>query len=226
MPRPSTTTTRQRALIRRAFIQRALITTTGSVWAFAAACGGTAPPPEPGTTSGFPPDLRGRRVMLLPVQQTAGLRGDADAELAFALTGRAESVLWVLPAEVEEVLERSPGVQAATRGLPVGMFLAAEVERVGDPLYGQLRRMSALVDAEAVLLPVAASLEPQSDTTAAVRFTTAVIESRSGRVAWFGVVEGGAFPVGDPRGLASAAETLARTLLPYGRDRRERPGAR
>lgn len=188
--------------------------------AFSAACGPrTQPPPEPGTTTGWPPDLRGRRVLLLPVQHVAGIRGDADAELAFALTGRGESVLWILPPEIDAALERSPGVQASARGLPVGMFTAAEVERVGDPLYGQLRRMSALVDAEAVLLPVVASLEAGDTSAAAVRITSAVIEPRSGRVLWFGVLEGGAFAPADPRGLASAAETLARTLLPFGGDR-------
>lgn len=184
-----------------------------------AACGPrTAPPPEPGTTSGLPPDLRGRRVMLLPVQHVQGVRGDPDAELAFTLQGLGGNIVWVLPGEVDEVLARSPAVQASTRGLPVGTFFAAEVERIGDPLYGQIRRMAALVDAEAVLLPVVASLEPQGDTLSAIRITSAVIDPRSGRVAWFGVLQGGAYPPDDPRGLASAMETLARTLLWYAGD--------
>jgi hypothetical protein len=78
--------------------------------------------------------------------------------------------------------------------------------------------MAALVDAEAVLLPVVASLEAQGDTLSAIRITSAVIDPRSGRVAWFGVLQGGAYPPDDPRGLASAMETLARTLLWYAGD--------
>lgn len=154
--------------------------------------------------------------MLLPVQQVLGVPGDPDAELAFGLRGRGSGVEWVFPSEIEEMLSRAPNVRGSTRGLPVGQFLAAEVQRVGDPLYGELRRMAALVDADAVLLPVQASLaEGDAGAEPTVRFWTALIEVRTGRVLWFSVLEGGAFPAGDPRALASAVETVARTLLWY-----------
>jgi hypothetical protein len=94
----------------------------------------------------------------------------------------------------------------------------AEVERVGDPLYGQLRRMAALVDAEAALLPVQVSFDANEALEGAaprVRFTMALIETRTGRVLWFGIEEGGEYPRRDPRGLASAVERVARTLLWY-----------
>lgn len=157
-------------------------------------------------------------MILLPVQRTVGVPGDPTAELAFALTNRGNEVEWVLEEEVIEILERSPSIQARTRNLPVGLFLQAEVERVGDPLYGQLRRMASLVDAQAVLLPVAASFEPNPQVPGSrprVRLTATLIEARSGRVAWFGVEEGDEFERGDPRGLATAAERLARTILWY-----------
>ena len=181
----------------------------------AAACGGPTPPPGPGTVSGYPPDLRGRRVLVLPVQQVLGVRGDADAELAFGLRGRGARVEWIFPDEVDEVLARSPGLLADTRGLPVGQFLQAEVRRVGDPLFGQLRRLSALVDAEAVLLPVQASVEAQPASDPTVRFWTALIEARTGRMLWFSVLDGAPFRPEDPRGLATAVDVVARSLLPY-----------
>ena len=185
----------------------------------AAACAGSPePPPQPGEGRGFPPDLRGLRVMLLPVQHNLGIPGDPSAEVAFALTDRGEEVEWVLEDEVEEILDRSPGIRADTRGLPVGAFLQTEVDRVGDPLYGQLRRMSGLVDAQMVVLPVAASYEPNPQIPGSgprVRLSAAVLDPRSGRVAWFGVEEGGEYAVEDPRALASAAERLARTILWY-----------
>jgi hypothetical protein len=164
---------------------------------------------------GFAPDLRGRRVMLLPVQQNLGVPGDLDAELAFGLQGRGIGVDWVLAAEVDEILARSPGVQARTRGLQVGMFTVAEVERVGDPLYGELRRLAALVNADVVVLPVQAAMAAVVGADPTVRVWTALIEVRSGRVMWFSVLEGQAFPRGDPRGLASAVDEVARTLLWY-----------
>jgi hypothetical protein len=156
------------------------------------------------------------RVLLLPVQQNLAVPGDPDAELAFGLRERGRGVLWISAAEVEEVLARSPAMQARTRGLPVGIFLQAEVERVGDPLYGELRRTASLVDAAVVLLPVQASLEGTPGQDPRVRFQATLIEVRTGRVMWFGVLEGGTYPANDPRGLASAVEEVARTLIWYG----------
>ena len=153
------------------------------------------------------------RVMVLPVQQVAGLEGNADAELAFGLEGRGAEVEWILPDRVQRMLDRSPGMDARTRGLPVAQFLQAEVRRVGDPLYGQLRRMAALVDADVVFLPVRAAAEPAVGGGAVVRLHTALIDVRTGRVVWFGVEEGNAHEAGDPRALASAVDVLARRLL-------------
>jgi hypothetical protein len=153
--------------------------------------------------------------LVLPVQLNLGVPGDPDAELAFGLGERGAGVEWIMPAEVDEVLARSPAVQARTRGLPVGNFVVAEVERVGDPLYGELRRMASLVGAEVVLLPVQASIEAVGGGDPVVRFWTALIDVRSGRVMWFSVLEGDGFPRGDPRGLASAVDELARSLLWY-----------
>jgi len=179
------------------------------------ACSQTRPTPVPGTTSGYAPDLRGRRVMVLPVQQNVGVPGNPDAEFAFGLRERNVEVDWVFPDEVEERLARAPGTRASIRGLPVSYFLQTEVERVGDPLYGELRRLAALVDAEAVLLPVQTALEAEEGMDPTVRFWTALIEIRSGRVLWFSLLDGDPAPARDPRGLASAVDTVTRALLWY-----------
>ena len=181
---------------------------------FAAACGGRAPVPEPGAAQGTPPDLRGSTVMVLPFQESATVAGDLDAELAFALRDRGPGVTWILPPRLQEVLNRSPGLGARIHGLPVGAFTTAEVERVGDPLYGDLRRLAALVDAEVTLLPVRAWLHP-GEGGARVRVSAALIHVRTGRVLWFGVEEGDPREPGDPSAPASAADALARTLLWY-----------
>lgn len=189
-------------------------------------CGGRSAPPPPGTMRGVPPDLRGSRVILLPVQIVSGVPGDIYAELVFNLTDKGRDVDWVLRDEVDEVLTRSPGIESRTQGLPVGMFLQAEVERVGDPLFGQLRRMAGIVNAEAILLPVQATFEatPVDDAYAEagveapaprVRLQAALIVPRTGDVVWYGVEEGGEFGQDDPRGLASAVEELTRTLFWY-----------
>jgi len=184
-----------------------------------AACGPkVVDPPRPGESTGIAPVLRGRTVLLLPVQVVAGVAGDADAELAYALKDRGGDVSWIEEDAILESLRRSPGIDARTRGLPVGQFQAAQVRRIGDPLYGQIRRMSALFDADAVLLPVSATFQPNEEVIGSgprVRLTVALIEPRTGQVVWFAVEEGGEFDPGDPRGLASAVETVARALLWY-----------
>ena len=189
----------------------------GTMLVLLAACGASAPP-QPGLSRGVPPDLRGRRVILLPVQLVVGVAGDPDAELAFTLTDVGSEIDWVREAEIQDAMRRSPTVQTRTRGLPVSNFLQAEVDRVGDPLYGLLRRMEALVEADAILLPLLATYEPDQsipDSGPRVRFTAALIEPRTGRVMWFGIEEGEEFDNTDPRALASAVESLSRTLFWY-----------
>lgn len=180
----------------------------------AAGCSRRAPVPEPGQARTTPPDLRGSRVMVLPFQDAAALAGDPDAELAFGLRSRGEGVTWILPPRLEEALERSPGLDTRLHGLPVGMFSAGEVRRVGDPLYGDLRRLGELVNAEVALLPVRAWVHPGEDGPR-VRLSAAILHVRTGRVLWFGVAEGRPGEAADPAALASAVESLARTLLWY-----------
>lgn len=178
-------------------------------------CARTTAPPAPGTSQGTPPDLRGSRVMVLPVQEKRGVPGNLDAELAFGLQERGEGVTWILPEALDEALVTSPGMDVSLRSMPVGMFDGGEVRRVGDPLYGQLRRLSALTDADWALIPVRAAAVADADGTVAVQLWATLIHVRTGRVLWFGVVEGERAAPDDPRGLASAMDKLARTLLWY-----------
>lgn len=182
-----------------------------------AACGPKTAP-EAGASRGAVPDLRGVRVMLFPAQSTAGVGRGADAELAFALTQRGGDVNWVLPAEMRQAMQRSPGMDTRLEGLPVGIFQRAEVRRVGDPLYGYLRRMGALTNSAVALVPVAVYHRPATEERpGAVEITATVLSVETGYVLWFGVVEGdGGGPPGDPRALASAADALGRALLPFG----------
>ena len=44
---------------------------------------------------GFVPNLRGRGVMVYPVQIRQGVPGNVDAEIAFALRDRGTEIDWV-----------------------------------------------------------------------------------------------------------------------------------
>ena len=180
--------------------------------------GGTVESPTAGTFRGFPPDLRGRRVMVFPVQIRLGVREDADPEIAFAFRERSDEVDWVFPDELEAALARAPGIQSRVTGLPVGLFLRTEVDRVGDPLYGQLRRLGEMTGADVAFIPIALRVGPnEPGSGSAVEIVATILDVRSGRVAWFGVVAGRPGPATDFATVASAVEALAATLLWFGR---------
>ena len=191
------------------------------------ACGGGPQArPTAGESQGVVPDLSGARVMVFPVQAGTRLPGDVEAELGFALEGRAPTVAWIMPEELRRAAAGSPGYDVVVDELPVGIFLQAEVRRVGDPLYGYLRRLGALVDADAALIPVLlqyrSAEEPDStgtppDTAAVpspgrLEVTAALISLVTGRVHWFGVVGGDPGRPADPAVLATTLDALARRL--------------
>ena len=177
-------------------------------------CGPPPAPPGPGEARGAVPDMRGYTVMVLPVQlRTAVPSGVlADEELAHALQSRGEGVAWVFPPELDHALERSPGLSARIRGLPVQVFDQAQVDRIGDPLFGNLVRLGSVTGADVALIPV--GLEYGEDGAYLLR--AALVGVGTGRVSWFGVVEGEPGEARNPATLASVTEKLARTLLPFG----------
>lgn len=217
---PTNTASARRAGGRRPLLGLALLAAvTAPSWG----CAG-APAPAAGQARGSVPSLLGRSVIVFPVQRNLGVRGDATAEMVFALEGPGEGPDWLLPAELERVLAQSPGLDAPLENLPVDVFLQAQVNRIGDPIYGVLRRIGAVTDADLALLPVAVRpgvpAEPEDGAAAAeegpvpVEFVATLIEVRTGRVVWFGVEAGAAGAADDPGRLASAAEALARRLVP------------
>lgn len=192
----------------------------------AGACGfGRSAPPGAGESRGGIPDLAGMEVMVFPVQSSSGVRGDATAELVFALGDRAPDVAWVFPDELRAVAARSPALDVEVDRLPVGIFMRAEVRRVGDPLFGNLFRLASVTNARAALIPVAARYrdpdagdpaDSSNVTSGTVEVTAALTDVGSGRVLWFGVVAGQAADRSDPVALASAMDALARR---FGRPR-------
>jgi hypothetical protein len=154
--------------------------------------------------------------MVLPFQLREGLAGDPDDEFAFALQGTASSVEWILPDEIRAQMRASPALDAPLDGLPVEVFLRTEVDRLGDPIFGVLRRLSAVTGADLVLLPVAVFPETVVEDEgggARIRASAALMSARTGRVLWYGV-EAGPGHGGDPAALATVMDALARRLAP------------
>jgi len=176
-------------------------------------CGPPPAPPGPGEARGFVPDLRGYPVMVFPIQLQSGVPQGllGDPELAHALGNRGQGVDWIFPQDMENILRRSPSVPAQIQGLPVQVFLQAEVKRVGEPLYGHLVRLGGLTGADVALIPV----ELRYGEDGSYLLSVAVVVIRTARVAWYGVVEGAPGDADDQGALASVAEKMAQVLLPY-----------
>ena len=93
----------------------------------------------------------------------------------------------------------------------------AQVNRIGDPLYGYLRRLSAISNGTLALIPVEVRHRASTaERPGAVEVVAALVDVRSGRVPWFGVVQGAPGDGSSPGALASAADALARLLFPAG----------
>jgi len=183
--------------------------------ALAAACGGRAKPPSPDQAQPLPPDLSGADVMVFPAQAMPGLAPTTepvpglDREIQFWLGDQVPRVHWIFPPEMERALARTPSMEIRIHALAVSSFHRGEVKIIGDPLFGDLRSLGALVNGRFALVPVAAGFIPDSAGTGRVEIRTALIDTRGGRVLWFGVVAGEAGVEGSPETAASAAEALA-----------------
>lgn len=181
-----------------------------------AGCGGRAAAPSgAGFERGGIPDLRGVKVLALPLQIVSGAHADVAREIEFALRARTGGGGWVLPDEIRALLRANPGTQITVDALPVDIFLARQVQRVGDPLFGDLYRLGVMTDATYALLPIQARSQEDAETgEAVVEIVAALLEVRSGRVLWHGIVGGSSAAPGALSSSASAAEALARRVVP------------
>ena len=187
-----------------------------------AACGPKAAPPA-ANESPRPPALTGATVLVLPVHPgtvptpdavNVNFRADGvdglDAEIAYWLPESAGRVHWVLPDAIDRALARSPGLNIDTRNLAVQSFRRMQVRRIGDPLFGDLRRLGAILDARFALIPVAAEFRPTTGDRGRIDIAAAIIDTERGDVVWFGVVSGEEGTAGDAAVTTSAAQSFAR----------------
>lgn len=176
--------------------------------------------PSPGQPNRPAPLLHGLDVMVLPVQGgRAPVAAGLDAEIEYWLADLGPGVRWIFPAALERALSRSSTFEVPIHALAVTSFHYSQVERIGDPLYGDLRRAGAVAGARYALLPVMGSYVPGEGGEAApgegrVELAVALIDTMGGNVLWFGVVAGERGAPDDPAVVASAARELAFTLFP------------
>lgn len=190
----------------------------------AAACSGTERGAPPTPQSVPAPLLVGMSVMVFPVQYGSVPVGVAelrhfpldrqqlDGEIAYWLPQNAPGVRWILPETIQRAITRSPTLDIDINNLAVTVFQQAQVKRIGDPLFGDLRRLAAVLNARLALIPVAAERIGATQDSARVQIATTVIDAHDGTVVWFGIIESDSTALGVDAGIASAAQTMARTF--------------
>ncbi|HEX6309743.1 MAG TPA: hypothetical protein VFZ69_16320 [Longimicrobiales bacterium] len=197
-----------------------------------AACSRATAPPAADLAQRPFPDIGGADVMLLPVQRIvpaiappaavdttrapATLSSESletlEAELAYWLPEHARRVRWVLPEAIERAMRGSAALRINVRDLPVRDFQRSRLESIGDPLYGDLRRVAAVMDARLALLPLGALWIPEVGGTGRVHIAAALIDTMGGAVLWYGVAAGDTGAADDAAAIASAAQALARQI--------------
>lgn len=195
----------------------------------------------------------GVTLVVTPVQSVAPARsgawpGGADSrrealaavnsEVDFAISEEPMARAWTPPGEVVEQAGRNPMLDVDPQQLAYRGLLATDEDRpeLYEPLHGQLRKLTALLDARLVALPMrvwyvdadsAAAASGRADGgeegegrpagaeggvqgRAVVRL--AVVDTRAGRVLWRGVVGGDPAPADSGAALGTLASNLVRTL--------------
>jgi hypothetical protein len=192
------------------------------------ACASSPAPPASDVAQQPFPDIGGQRVMLLPVQRIVpavsppvaadstrpmlALSGESlqalESELSYWLPEYAARARWVLPDAVVRAAEGSAALQVNVRDLPVRDFQRSRLESIGDPLYGDLRKIAVVTDARLALLPIGAVWIPELGGSGRVHVAAALIDTMGGRVLWYGVAAGDPGAVDDAAAVASAARAL------------------
>lgn len=193
----------------------------------------------------------GVNLVLAPVQSVAptpsgawpggaGSRQDAlaalNSEVDFAVSEEPLARNWTPPGEVVEQVRRNPLLDVDPEHLSYrGLLADRDEEELYSPLHGQVRRLSALLGARLVVVPLRVWYAP-SDTALAGRedgelprvvagdrrvtmggravARVALIDARAGRVLWKGEVASDPAPGDSPALLATLAANLVDTLIP------------
>lgn len=197
-----------------------LLVAVSAVLGFSGCGGGGVIPGRTGPVSSYGglPDLSGIAVLVFPVQSVVGRSSAADVgrELQFAFNEAGLGDRWVLEDELRRQVDRSPQVNVDLDQLPIGHFLQREVRRVGDPLFGQFRRLSALADTRYVFVPIVVRFEEDEVDHEVGQWglTGTVVEGTSGRVLWFGTLMASPGRADSPSALAELAAYVVQRLAP------------
>jgi hypothetical protein len=161
-------------------------------------------------------DLGGQRVLILPVQASAGLQFTREAvtdDFVAALRARDTRTQWIDPARLRRSLASSPNFAPDPAALPNDRYEVHGQRRIQGGLWDAVRRYMALTEARLVVVPRSAVLVSPDSAPAFVRMSAAVVDARTGFVVWHGEADGVPAPAGDRALVTSAAQAMAARMV-------------
>ena len=208
---------------------RAVALTAGLAFATGCASGGAPAKEQAGApVQGTPlAAMAGRQVLVMPVQrnvivvdqtmdQAGAIEGwnfivALDDSIAAALTARGVGSTWTFANTITAVAKRNGGLAGDPHALAAGglqRLVKAGDDPVSEPLASQIRTLVALREGRYAVLPAAVRFE---NVTGGVRGTLVVylIDSRTARIVWSGLVPSETSPRFSPAMAGSIAERFA-----------------
>jgi hypothetical protein len=115
------------------------------------------------------------------VARRYGLAAVAGAELDSALRRGAPAVKWLGLAEQRRALRMAPALGIDPARMETDYLLNPHVESMVDPLWAQLRTMTALMDARTAVAPSGVRIDRRGAGYSA-EFVLVLVDARSGKV--------------------------------------------
>ena len=124
----------------------------------------------------------------LAVRRTALDR--ADSVIAEALKSRSPEVPWVLPDVMRRGAKQAPGMLADPDQIATSLLRATRLEKLSDPLWSQMRALSAVAGARFALVPAALFYFKTPEGLGRAELTLVLADTRSGVIGWRTIAEG------------------------------------
>lgn len=130
----------------------------------------------------------------------------ADSIIGVELEARAPSVDWVLPDQLRQKAKQAQGLVVSPDKLGQSVLRSTHLKDLPDPLWSNLRTLSALAGSELAFVPAMLEYFTTPDGRIRAQLTLAAANTRTGKIAWRTVATGlGGTP---ERALTDAMNTV------------------
>lgn len=114
----------------------------------------------------------------------------ADSVIAEALKTRSPEVPWAMPDLMRRGARQAPGMLVDPDQLATSLLRAPNIDRLPDPLWSQMRTLSAMAGARFALVPASLLYFKTPDGLGRAELTLLLADVRTGIIGWRTVARG------------------------------------